>query len=239
MAGESVLIERVYDLNNSTFGADLRLDRERGIFFALVGGKRIESEKKADAIVHVRAALRSITRVEWRQVILLRVVRKRHDDYSAEENFLSVFEASCSFTYFRRERARHPFKAKLQIERQHEIDFEALVAAERKKIMTWEKPHRRKERADSIEAELRHRRTTLANVQPPFSMNDRHTKEYELPYSAEAWAGIERISATLREAQARLDTFAQSATADALAKLGAGAGPLLLLAAPTKNTEVP
>jgi hypothetical protein len=66
MASNISKIERVHAPQNSSLWIDLYLNKDRGIFFAEVGGERIEEETKAKAIERVKAALHRVTQVEWR-----------------------------------------------------------------------------------------------------------------------------------------------------------------------------
>jgi hypothetical protein len=230
-------IERVTARSNVQFGADLMLDKRSGEFFATVGGEVVRDKTKDGAVAKVQYLLAGVTQTSWRQVILLRVVEIEKSDYSSQENQLFVFSASCRFTYLRRERAVNPLKPKEQIEREHSEEFEERVAARRGREVQYVSGEARKRaKADEVERELRNRRAALADIQAPWSHFGDLEKEYEIPYSPEAWAGIQRISGAIREAQARLDAFARGATSESLARLlMPGGGVLNQLPAPPSN----
>jgi hypothetical protein len=219
-------IEWVAAPQNFHLGVDLYLDKRDGLFFADVGGKRVQDKTKKGAIEKVRARLVKITAVEWRQVILLRIESDTDEDDgddAGRENDKQVYRATCSFTYLRRERAANPLKPKETIEREHPIEFEERVVEEKRRIAVYEKsPLRKKERAEARERELRVDRDALKRVERPWSTFRKGTAEYELPYSPESWAGIQRISQTLREMQNKLNAFARGATPAKLAQLAIG-----------------
>jgi hypothetical protein len=220
-------IERVSAPQNSTLWVDLCLNKERGVFFAEVGGEHIEEETKAKAIEKIKTALNRVTQVDWRQVILIRVDKRRvveeeDDERGGTENGKPVYTAHCSFTYLRRERAKNPLKPKETIEREHEEDFELQVAEARDRAGYFERGARKKERADQTEREMREKRAILAGVRSQWDHFGDHVVEYELPYSKDAWAGIRRIAQALRDTQAKLDEFARGATTEKLAALVTG-----------------
>ena len=216
-------IERVTARGNVQLGVDLFLDKREGTFFADIGGERVSDSTKAGAVAKVREQLSKMTVVEWRPVILLRVSEsdERDEDDGGQENNKRVFTASCSFTYLRRERAAHPLKPKALIEREHTDEFEERVAKARTHAFGFSAIEK-KRRADATEKQLRDDRGTLVKTEEPWTYLCDGVKEYELPYSPEAWAGIQRISQALRETQARLDALARGATPALLTRLGAG-----------------
>lgn len=217
-------IERVCAPQNRQFGADLFLNKRNGTFFADVGGERVSEQTKAAAVVRIKELLAKVTQTEWRQVILLRVSESEDQDYrSSTENGKSVFSASCQFTYLRRERAANPLKPKELIEREHTDEFEERVKTARECAGHFERigAHMRV-RADEAEKLLRDQRAALANVDGPWTSFRDKVEEYELPYTPEAWAGIQRISQAIRETQAKLDAFARGATPEKLAQLAVG-----------------
>jgi len=226
-------IEHIHAPKNISLGVDLYLDKRSGLFFADVGGKRIEKPTKDAAVKSVREALDKITLVEWRQVIVLRVRKRDLERGGGEENSMHVFTASCSFTYFRRERAANPLKPKETIEREHSIEFEEHVAEVRDRHMKFGRASRRdaKHDADRIEAGMRADRAALRYTHQPYGHwhDGTTTQEFELPYTEEAWAGIDRIAKTLEDVQARLDTFAKTATIATLAALATGVNTILQL----------
>ena len=223
MSGSNISkIERVRARHNLALGADLLLDKRAGVFYADVGGERVSANSKNEAIKLIEAALAAITSVMWREVILLRVEEPDEDDKSHRENLMSTYRASCSFQYLRRERAVNPTSPKETIEREHRIEFEERVAQAREysKQFTNNQADKKK-RADAAEKDLRDDRDALARVDPQWSPRDSVT-EIEIPYSDEAWIGIERISNALRETQAKLDEFARNATSEKLIALATG-----------------
>jgi len=229
-------IEHIYAPKNISLGVDLYLDKPSGLFFATVGGKRIEKPTKDAAVKATREALDKITLVEWRQVIVLRVEKRNRERGGGEENSMHVFSASCSFTYFRRERAANPLKPKETIEREHQIEFEERVVKMRDRQMSFDRHARRagnrsgKSDADKLEEGMRADRAALRQV------ITKNVEEFELPYTEEAWAGIDRIAKTLEDVQARLDTFAKTATIATLAALASGANTILQLP-PAKESD--
>jgi hypothetical protein len=202
---------------------DLLLNKTTGQFYADVGGKRVTETTKEAAVKKVRELLAKITQTVWYSVILLRVDARSDDGVRSWENSKAVLSASCSFTYLRRERAKNPLKPKELIEREHPEDFEKQIVDVRKRATPafGSTAHKRAE-ADAAEKNARDQRDALAHVEAIWTHYNKGTKEYELPYSPEAWAGIERIAQALRETQAKLDQFAKNATPDTLAKLAAG-----------------
>lgn len=223
MAGDIAKIDRIQASRNLEIGVDLFLDKRTGLFFAAVNGKRIEANTKGKAVERITAALDKVLDVEWRQVILLRVDARQDDDVCSHENDLDVFSAGCSFTYLRRERAKNPTKKGATIEREHADDFEVRVKREVERHSRHEyNSVRRKEVANEVEKRMRDSRAALVRVGSPYSSHFARTKEYELPYTPEAWAGIARIARTLREMQDKLDTFAKQATPATLAQLAKG-----------------
>lgn len=219
MASDISKIERVSAPHSPGLWVDLCLSKSRGVFFAIVGGERIEAPTKEEAVARTKAALAKLTNVGWRQVIVLRVT-KRNQERTSQENGLDVLRVDCSFTYMRRERAANPLAPKQQIERDHPLDFEERVAEwrERESYFGASKAEK-KRRADTKEAEMRQQRLTLAHVRERWARDEDDVKEYELPYTEEAWAGIERIAVALHATQENLDELAASATPSKLAKL--------------------
>ena len=225
MASNISKIERVSAPQNAHLWVDLKLDKERGKFFADVNGETISEDTKAEAVKKIQAALKLVTQVSWREVILIRVDTRREveddeDEGNSFENNKPVYSSSCSFTYARRERAANPLKPKETIERDHREDFEKKVAETRNRAGYFEHTAaKKKARADAEEQQMRERRAILAGVDAQWEPFNKHTVEYELPYSEEAWAGIRRIAQALRETQAKLDEFARGATTEKLAAL--------------------
>jgi hypothetical protein len=222
-----VKIERVSAPRNRQFAVDLCMDKRTGKFFARVGGEHIEADTKGEAVAAVEARLAKIVDVVWREVILLRVdTRKIGEDSSHEshENDMSVYHSSCSFSYARRERAKNPL-GRGQVEREHREEFEERVAREREHVEKFEHDRkRRRDRADEVEQRMRENRAALVRLQSPFhdSRDERAgIREYELAYSAEAWAGVLRIDRALREMQAKLEEFVSQATSEKLTSLAA------------------
>jgi hypothetical protein len=215
---------------SSAPAADLFLDKDSGLFFGRVGERRVEAPTKARAEALVLKALRRVTDLEWREVIVLRVP-KRDASKSSEENGLPVYGASCSFEYLRRERADNPLKRTETFEREHREDFELRVVeeSERASRAGFDKVDR-KQRADERESKLRGDREDSSKVQTQYKPWHGE-KEVVLPYTPEAWAGILRVDQALRETQARLDQFAATATAEKLVALLTGDALLSLPAA--------
>lgn len=212
-------IERVHSPQNGRLGADLFLNKRNGMFFADVGGERVSEHTKVAAVARVKELLAKVTQTEWRQVILIRVDEsEERRDSAGTENGKHVFTASCRFTYLRRERSVNPLKPKETIEREHADEFEERVKEARERAAYFE---RAGARADEAEKELRSRRDAMADIDSPWE-HRKEVKEYELPYSPEAWAGIQRISQVLHETQAKLDEFARGATTEKLAQLVSG-----------------
>ena len=218
-------IERIYtDGVGHAISADLYLDKGTGMFFADVGGRRIQADTKEKTVQLVKAGLAGVAQVAWREVILLRVNGLPADSVSASsENSKPVFHVDCSFTYLRRERAANPLQPKKTIEREHREDFEKRVLEARKRAVHFE--HTRKaqqERADVEEAALRDARAVLAHVESQWTYLDPGVTEYEMAYSEEAWTGILRIAQALIDTQARLDAFCRAATPEKLVQLVTG-----------------
>lgn len=228
MSVNVVKVERVdAPQRGNNLWVDLLFDKKAGLFFARVGGKRIEAKSKDEAVALTKEALRAVTQVEWREVILIRVRDRAKDEADvAHENNRPVFSSSCSFTYLRRERATNPLKPKETIERLHREDFEIQVRVHRKheEYFGYGAADKKK-RGDEAERGMREDRAALAHVEPVWDHFEK-TTEYELPYSPEAWAGIERIAQALRDTQAKLDEFAAVATPKILQ--GLAVGPLRL-----------
>jgi len=212
-------IERVHSPQSHRLFVDLYLNKRNGEFFADVGGERVTSKTKDSAVTRVQELLGKVTQTEWRQVILLRVDESREEgDRGSTENGKHVFSALCSFTYLRRERAANPLKPKETIEREHADEFEERVKEARERARYFDD---RIGRADEAERQLRDDRAALVRVEGPWEFNGK-VKEYELPYTPEAWAGIQRISQALHETQAKLNEFARGATPEKLAQLASG-----------------
>ena len=237
-------IERVHAPQNARLWVDLCLNKDSGEFFGSVGGERIRSETKADAIKQLKEALNRVSQVGWRAVILIRIDKNRdvedgEDERNTTENGRPVYGSSCSFTYLRRERAQNPLNPKETIEREHEEDFELRVADTRRHAEYFEStPARKKERADKDEAALRAKRSILADVGDQWTHHLDRNDEYELPYTPEAWVGIRRIAQALRDTQAQLDTFARGATTEKLAALASGGAVLAQLPPASKPEAV-
>lgn len=117
-----VKIEQVCSPQSSSLWVELYLDKASGIFFSDVGGQRIKSMMKAEAVEQTKAALKRLGTVDWKQIILLRVDTRPVNLKGGVENGLEVFSAQCSVTYMRRERAKNPTKPKELIEREHTVD---------------------------------------------------------------------------------------------------------------------
>ena len=234
-------IEQVHARGKLAMSVDLLLDKTTGLFFAQVNGKRVEANTKEKAVKLVVRALDEIANVVWREVIVLRVGKEREGDEDdtivTHENSRRVFGSLCSFTYFRRERAANPTNPKKQIEREHPVDFEARVALVRKRYLKYGGgvSVSSRDAADARERELRHERATLMRVEQPWDPHN--DQEHELPYTPEAWAGIQRIAQTLRDTQAKLNAFARGATSESLAQLAAGGGDLFKRLGPVQVPE--
>jgi hypothetical protein len=215
---------------SSAPAADLFLDKDSGLFFGRVGERRVEAPTKAKAEALVLKALRRVTDLEWREVIVLRIP-KRDASESSKENGLPVYGASCSFEYLRRERADNPLKRTETFEREHREDFELRVRKQRDVASRggFDKLER-EQRADECEAKLRRDREDSAQVQTQWKPWHGE-REVVLPYTPEAWAGILRIDQAIRQTQARLDRFAVEATAEKLVALTTGDALLSLPAA--------
>lgn len=219
--------------------ADLFLDKDSGVFYGRVGERRVEGKTKAEAERKLFQELRRVTGLEWRGVIILRVPKRDDHSDSSRENDLIVYGAGCQFEYLRRERADNPRPMRLlkrteTFEREHVQDFNLRVTAEseRAALGGFDKEDK-KQRAAQCEARLRKEREDSSQVQTQWKPW-RGEQEIVLPYSDEAWAGLLRIDAALRETQARLDAFAASATVKKLILLSTS--PLLPLpAASTKG----
>jgi len=222
-------IERVSSSKSHALWVDLCLDKQEGTFFADVGGERVADKTKDGAVKKVVAALDRVTEVAWREVILIRIERGReedddddHDHVTGNENGLPVFGGSCRFTYLRRERAAHPLRRKEVVEREHREDFERRVVECRKSAARFGHDRAEKRRrADEEEQKLRDQRAALVRVGSVWNPGER-TAEHEIPYSPEAWAGIQRIARTLRDTQALLDAFVSQATPERFAALATG-----------------
>jgi hypothetical protein len=209
-------IERVSSSKNRTLWVDLCLDKQEGNFFADVGGERITDKTKDGAVKKVVAALDRVTGVVWREVILIRVEKAREvdedddegdDRVTGRENDLLVFGSSCRFTYLRRERAAHPLRSKEVVQREHREDFESRVTRRRKEEARFgHDKAEKKRRADEEEQRLRDRRAALVTIGSVWEQGER-TTECELPYSDEAWHGIQLIAQALRTTQAQLNAF--------------------------------
>jgi hypothetical protein len=218
-------IERVNAPQSPTLWVDLYLDKEAGMFFADVGGERIRSETKAEAIKKVREALQRVNQVSWREVILVRVDNRRLADEEEEdmtvgtENGKKVYAASCTITYLRRERALNPLKRKETIEREHREDFEKRIIEARERAAYFERSDRKSARADEMEKTMRDKRAIFVGIDTQWSSFNDGIVEYELPYSEEAWAGVRRIAQALHDTQAKLDAFLRDATPEKLAAL--------------------
>ncbi len=248
MASNISKIERVNAPNNAHIWVDLKLNKQRGVFFADVGVERIASEVKAEAVKKTQEALSRVTQTVWREVILIRVDNRSRSEITSHENNKPVFGASCSFTYMRRERAQNPIKPKECIEREHREDFEMRIAERREREAYFgysrdEKVYSRdekKKRADEVEARMREDRMTLRDAGPQWSFvfDEDKIVEYEIPYSEEAWRGVQRIAQALRDTQAKLNEFARGVTPERLAALATGDVLKQLLPAPvTKKSK--
>jgi hypothetical protein len=217
-------IERVSAPGNQAVWVDLCLSKRSGMFWARVGDVRVAEKTKELAIEKTREALSRVFSVRWRQVIVVSVPKNRRD--GGESNGIRQHRASCSVHYERVERSPSPMGKGAEIERLHPLDFEAKVAEERRDAGSYwgaTAGEKKKKRADEAEAALRQARATLAGSHQVFARED--WVEHEIPYSEEAWAGIERIAATLRETQRRLDGFAAEWTTETLALLGTATDP--------------
>ena len=219
-------IERVSSSKSHALWVDLCLDKQDGTFFADVGDERVTDKTKEGALKKVVAALDRLTEVAWREIILIRIEKKRGEDdedlVAGNENGMPVFGSSCRFTYLRRERAAHPLRRKEIVEREHREDFEQRVVECRKSAARFGPDKaEKKRRADEEEQKLRDQRAALVKVSSVWEQGDR-TAEYELPYSPEAWAGVQRIAQTLRDTQALLDAFVSQATPERFAALATG-----------------
>jgi len=211
-------IERIHARHNPQFYAELCLDKRTGVFFADVGGQQVRENTKETAVAKAQELLDKVTTTEWRQVILLRVSdRKSDDDLNGTENGKRVYSAMCSFDYLRRERATNPLKPKSTIEREHVDEFEERVLKERE----WYSNHGRT-RADEVERRLREERASSFRVDTTWDSFRDGTREFELPYSPEAWVGVQRIAQAIRETQARLDAFIEQVTPERLSQLVGG-----------------
>jgi|HubBroStandDraft_1064217.scaffolds.fasta_scaffold36241_4 hypothetical protein len=225
-SGNVSKIERVSSSNNHLIWVDLCLDKKDGAFFAVVGGQRIEDKTKEGAVAKVVAALDRVTAVAWREIILIRVSEfgkaDDADSVAVTENDMPVFGASCRFVYLRRERAANPHRPKETVQREHSEDFERRVASARKSEFRYgyDKAEK-KRRADEVEQELRDKRAALGDIRSVWEQEESVT-EYEIPYSAEVWAGIQRIAQTLRDTQATLNAFVTQATPERFAALAVG-----------------
>lgn len=234
MSGSNISkIERVEAPNNRAFVVDLCLDKHTGKFFAHVGKECVEDVTKDGAIKKVQEALAKVSATEWTAVIVIEVSKQnRHDD--STYNDMPCRSEHCGFSFFRRERAQDPLKKKERIERMHTEDFERHVKEERRDVSRFEHGDSKKRRADAREAALREGRASMHDVHHVFDSRS-HEVHYEIPYSPEAWAGVERIAATLRDVQSKLDAFAASATSAQLAALASG--DVLKLLPPAKSAK--
>lgn len=242
MSGSNISkIERVYAPQSNNLWVDLCLNKSSGLFFADVGGERITDATKAAVVEQVRVRLGKLAQTDWRPVILLRVKKVvDDDDRVSHENDRQVFYASCSFTYARRERSTNPLKPKERIEREHTLEFEARVHEARERATRSEHDRSKKaKKADDAEQALRDRRAALSDIGSQWTSFNDDVQELELPYTPEAWAGIERISRTLRETQTRLDELARGASTETLAQLAAGGGGdvFKMLPAPSRRPK--
>lgn len=235
----TVKVERVHAPQGGALFVELYLDKDSGKFFATLAGERICAATKSAAIQAIHKALRSISEVQWRGVILLRTNKKperERDEATSYENGRPVFSAGCNFSYCRRERATDPLHPKKQIERDHPVDFEKMI--ERRRRVVGQGGYggvERKKRFDQEEAAMREKRAIHAGVEAPY---DWGYAEHEIPYTQAAWDGIERIAQALRETQAKLDFYTKHATGESLALLSSsGVAPLLLL--PADLNEAP
>jgi hypothetical protein len=214
-------IEMVGAPGNASVWVDLCLDKRDGMFWARVGDETVREKTKEQAVKKTREALSRLENVRWRQVIVVSVMKNRRDG-GGTSNGIEQRHASCSVSYERVERSPNPMRKGEEIERLHPVDFEEKVKEERESAGSYwgGTSGEKKERADEAESKLRQERSALAGSHQVWKHEDRH--EHEIPYSEEAWAGIERIAATLRETQRRLDEFASKWTQDSLALLGRG-----------------
>jgi hypothetical protein len=240
-SGNVSKIERVSSSNNRTLWVDLCLDKREGTFFADVSGERVTAKTKEEAVQKVIAALDCVTQVAWREIILIRINKAREDDedyddrVTGRENDLLVFGSSCRFTYMRRERSVHPLRPKEVIQREHREDFERRVDLARKAEARFgHDKAEKKRRANEEEQRLRDRRAALVSIGGVWEQGERVT-EYELPYSAEAWSGIQRVAQTLCDTQALLDAFVSKATPERFAALASG--DVLLQLGPASGTS--
>jgi hypothetical protein len=227
---------------------DLYLDKEKGMFFGRIDRERIEAPTKVEAVKKIRETLAGMTSIVWRGVIVLRVdtvkeARRLPEDdcdfQTSTHNDKIMCGASCSFSFYRRERAVNPLDAKRTIEREHPIDFEARCAKilDRAGRSSWDQTLER----EHIAA-LRKQRDGLQHLDQPWSHG---VEDFELPYSEEAWEGVRRIAATIVETQAKLDAFVRKTDAKQLAGIGmvafplATRMPLVLAALPAVDTPTP
>jgi len=212
-------IERVHAPGNLAVWVDLCLDKRSGTFWSRVGTKEIREPTKEAALKATREALSQIAGVQWRQLIVVTVPRQRPEHDSSRNGIPSRSEC-CSISYERVERAPNPMREDKQIERLHPIDFEEVVQDARESAASRNYGAEKRRRMDEVEEEKRLERSTLQGSHSVYDWEK--DLVYEIPYSDEAWAGIERIAATIKETQRRLDEFAGKWTTDSLAKLGAG-----------------
>jgi hypothetical protein len=213
-------IERVSAPGNPVVWVDLCLDKRSGFFFAVVGNERISEKTKEAAFEKTRAALAKLGGLAWREVIVVTVAKHRSDGHG-QKNGIPQHHASCSVSYERVERSPNPMRRGEEIERLHSADFEDLVAERREHTLSWRRQNG-KEDADREEAELRQQRLSIATSHAVWKHDAKSEVEHEIPYSPEAWAGIERVARTLRETQERLDEFAAGWTQETLSALGHG-----------------
>jgi hypothetical protein len=240
VATNALKVEQVHSPKSLQLSVDLFMRRDSGIFFADVGGERVEEETKERAVKRIKELLEKVADVAWREVILLRIDKPRDPEdghLTSRENDKTVYSAGCSFTYFRRERAPNPLIKGRTVEREHPIEFEQRIARERKRIHDYTHVSVAKKRADEKEKQLREERATLFRVDSPWDVGRQGDVEVEMAYTPEAWAGVERIARTLSDMQAQLDAFAVQATPNKLAALASGEVFRQLPAAPTTPTK--
>jgi hypothetical protein len=206
----------------------LFLDKRTGKFFAQVGSERVEADTKDEAVAKVQAALGRVTQVEWRPVIFLVVDKRRERDdedpfHSGSTNDMSTYSSSLTFRWYRREVAADPLDQKAELEREHTDEFEQRVRDARENVHAWDRAEKEK-RADELEKQMRRARSILADVHTKYRYSS-DTEELEIPYTPEAWAGIQRIAEAIRQADENLRALSRQASALSLA----GAAPPALL----------
>jgi hypothetical protein len=235
MSGSNILkIERVSVPGNDSVWVDLCLDKKKGVFWARVGNVDVREGTKEEAVKKTKEALSKLSNVQWRQVIVISVSKaERNEGGVTRRSGIGQHHACCSVSYERVERSTNPTRKNEQIERLHAADFEDQIKEERERAAGWEFDRlKKKVRADEQEAKFRQARSTLADSREVWEHGAETMIKYEIPYSDEAWAGIERIAETLRAMQKRLDEFAAEWTTESLAALGSGTDTLFLRAAP-------